>query len=266
MVSELDPLRNDCKAIPTDLGCLKGSSSASMYPGYSPADHIYGEASSEFGRTATKSQRDRLKVTSNSDVPQSEISQSKKQLLATRGKAPMDSENANLTPLGTRNSTNETVESVTDVTKTDDTAGGGNPFFVIDTNPTPVNTGALTGKPATTKAEKLSISADKAKDSKKDKKRKRESESDPSSAVAKDEEQVPSTAGENAAKSKKHKKEKKKDNGKKEPKAGAATSSDETSNKLAETTEGSQAAEPNKSKKKKDKKNRNKNKNAGNPG
>ena len=34
-----------------------GASSASMYPGYSPADHIYGEAAAEYGQVVAESRR-----------------------------------------------------------------------------------------------------------------------------------------------------------------------------------------------------------------
>lgn len=39
-----------------------GASSASMYPGYSPADHIYGEAASEFGKHVAELKKKGIEV------------------------------------------------------------------------------------------------------------------------------------------------------------------------------------------------------------
>ena len=56
-----------------------GSSSASMYPGYSPADIIYGEPAREFGAQWTEAQKSGVELSSGDDGPQYEVGQSKGQ-------------------------------------------------------------------------------------------------------------------------------------------------------------------------------------------
>ena len=54
-----------------------GSSSASMYPGYSPADHEYGRAAQELGEAVGKARAVGLEVKIPEDGPEYEIGQSK---------------------------------------------------------------------------------------------------------------------------------------------------------------------------------------------
>ena len=55
-----------------------GSSSLSMYPGYSPADHQYGQAAQEFGQEWAEAKRKGADFQPAEDGPQYEIGQSKK--------------------------------------------------------------------------------------------------------------------------------------------------------------------------------------------
>ena len=115
-----------------------GSSSASMYPGYSPADHIYGEAASTFGKVISKTRPEGWKP--RPDGPEYEIGQQKKgKLEALRGPISSSASDVNVLPLGFRASTkNAELETSTATIKDDGSDKGGNPFFVIDTKPTPV--------------------------------------------------------------------------------------------------------------------------------
>ena len=55
-----------------------GASSASMYPGYSPADHIYGEAAQEYGAVAAELKRKGIETKLDPSGPQYIVGQSKK--------------------------------------------------------------------------------------------------------------------------------------------------------------------------------------------
>ncbi len=55
-----------------------GASSASMYPGYSPADHIYGEAAQEYGERAAEIKRQGIDLEIDPNGPQYVVGQSKK--------------------------------------------------------------------------------------------------------------------------------------------------------------------------------------------
>ena len=107
-----------------------GSSSASVYPGYSPAHHVYGEAANESGTNAS---RTGWKPPSAPDAPQYEIG-----VRSHLKRSKLEAERA---PMGGGPETAEVVTGKESEPRRDaeearqDVA---NPFFVIDTNPTPV--------------------------------------------------------------------------------------------------------------------------------
>lgn len=132
-----------------------GSSSVSMYPGYSPADHDYGKAAEEYGAFAAAARAQGVDV-KHPDLDY-EIGQGRgtkrKTLEGIReathvkhggpgsrgaGEAPGGPEPIPMTPyaLHLKNQANGKKPAEEPVTN------GDNPFFVIDVEPTPVN---LTG-------------------------------------------------------------------------------------------------------------------------
>jgi hypothetical protein len=122
-----------------------------MYPGYSPADHVYGEAAADFGRSSSKTQVEgKLEMDPHIDGPGYRTG-----LHGAARKGPLGGltaeTGANATPLGARSTSKggaetkdhteskDGVETVKATTKTENGDGDSNPYFVIDTNPTPVN-------------------------------------------------------------------------------------------------------------------------------
>ncbi|ERF71522.1 hypothetical protein EPUS_00511 [Endocarpon pusillum Z07020] len=61
-----------------------GASSASMYPGYSPADHIYGEAAQEYGERAAELKRKGVDLQLDPNGPQYVVGQNKKPRLLSQ--------------------------------------------------------------------------------------------------------------------------------------------------------------------------------------
>ena len=114
-----------------------------MYPGYSPADHIYGEAAQEYGTEWAKVKKDDVEHKPDRNGPEYVVGQARiqkrKQVEEVRRKNSLDegvkANGNNVSPR--RGSTSEPNAA----TSNNDTpaAEDGNPYFVIDTNPTPVN-------------------------------------------------------------------------------------------------------------------------------
>lgn len=155
-----------------------GSSSASMYPGYSPADHEYGKAAEEYGRAAAEARKQGIDI-SHPDV-EYEIGQAKgikrrtlagmREAQAAKGQGSGSGSGsasegpAKTTPkehaIPNGNATKEKPQEAT--------PQGDNPYFVIDTKPTPVNLPGMPNQPT-----KRSISPPPSASSKKHKKAKK---------------------------------------------------------------------------------------------
>jgi len=132
-----------------------GSSSASMYPGYSPADHEYGKAAEEYGRAAAAARAKGIDIM-HPEV-EYQIGQAKglkRKTLVRIREAKATKEAAGLNCSGSRSdgaarkestkpaATNgaadkENTHQATPIQEA--TPGDEQPAFFIDTNPTPVN-------------------------------------------------------------------------------------------------------------------------------
>ena len=164
-----------------------GSSSASMYPGYSPADHEYGKAAEEYGRAAALA-RDRGIDINHPDI-EYHIGQAKgvkRNTLAGIREAKVVRENARLSGSGSGSDSAASLPSKrpTAVNGTGDkksaqestpvqeaTPEDEAPAFFIDTNPTPVNIPGISNHPV-----KRGASPPKPAESKKHKKAKKKHE------------------------------------------------------------------------------------------
>ena len=125
-----------------------------MYPGYSPADHEYGKAASEYGKVAARARAHGMEI-DHGDV-EYKIGQAK----GTKRKALAETRNSK--------TDNQEIEPVVESTKItgafrprpmisevksngekleEAASGGDNPHFVIDTKPTPVNLLGISHKP-----------------------------------------------------------------------------------------------------------------------
>ena len=134
-----------------------GSSSASMYPGYSPADHEYGKAAEEFGRVAADARAKGVEI-KHPEV-EYEIGQAKgikRRTLAAMRRASAAKGQASGSGSGSGSegpTTQVPNEKATSQEKAKDekaktsTSEGDNPFFIIDTKPTPVNLPGITNQP-----------------------------------------------------------------------------------------------------------------------
>ncbi|MCJ1376924.1 hypothetical protein MMC17_000014 [Xylographa soralifera] len=137
-----------------------GSSSASMYPGYSPADHEYGKAAQEFGQQWSAAKSQGVEFQPTPDGPQYEFSQAKgvkrgtlakiRAAKAVLGEGSGSGLGSGLDAAPLPVATNGIHPSTQreDVHSEDDENQGANPYFVVDTNPTPVNLPGLSHKPA----------------------------------------------------------------------------------------------------------------------
>jgi hypothetical protein len=110
-----------------------GASSASMYPGYSPADHIYGEAAQEFGEHAAELRRKGEDLKLDPHGPQYMVGQNKRRRLSQEpGTVPGASVSSTIAHNGSGDDREgepmEGVEQSADVSQ----------YFVIDSEPTPV--------------------------------------------------------------------------------------------------------------------------------
>ena len=121
-----------------------GSSSASMYPGYSPADHVYGEAAMQYGSAAAKAKAEGIEL-----KPQADIEYNVGQAKGTKRKKLAEMQAAK----GLQDSSGSASGSGTDApsatngkklgfeksdAKDEVTGAAAQPSFYIDTKPTPV--------------------------------------------------------------------------------------------------------------------------------
>ncbi|KAL9120846.1 MAG: hypothetical protein Q9187_002595 [Circinaria calcarea] len=137
-----------------------GSSSASMYPGYSPADHQYGEAAQEFGAAWSAAKSNGLEFKPPPDGPQYEMAQAKgvkkstlagiRAAKAARGEGSGSGSGSGSEAPTARSTSNgvSTNGNKEDAKSEDATKENGNPYFVVDTNPTPVNLPGISHQPA----------------------------------------------------------------------------------------------------------------------
>lgn len=217
-----------------------GSSSASMYPGYSPADHIYGEAAAEYATHVRAMEKKGVQVKTPGDVEytinqketakrklmeQAHSQQASDGNTQTSHSRPLVNGTVNPSSSSTGPTTNGHANSNPSTANANLDANG-NPLFVIDTNPLQLDLPEFSNPHASKRAkiahdgalpsaepetEDISAEVDaklKAKKEKKkdrEKKRKRESEGFEEVAIAVEEDEE----GEKPA-SKKSKKEKKK--------------------------------------------------------
>src|SRR5438045_1971860 len=121
-----------------------GSSSESMYPGYSPAHIEYGKAAGEFGQALGDLKAKGVKVELPANGPEYQIGQAhgaKRKMLFQKNRT----ESTGSEGAAALNKTEQSAAA--DHSNTDQVAkdheNGENPYFVIDTNPTPV---ALLGR------------------------------------------------------------------------------------------------------------------------
>ncbi|MCJ1431341.1 hypothetical protein MMC27_000692 [Xylographa pallens] len=137
-----------------------GSSSASMYPGYSPADHEYGKAAQEFGQQWSAAKSQGVEFQPTPDGPQYEFSQAKgvkrgtltkiraaKAALREGSGSGSGSGSDVAPPPAVTNGTHPSKQR-RDAKSEDDEKDEANPYFVVDTNPTPVNLPGISHKPA----------------------------------------------------------------------------------------------------------------------
>ena len=127
-----------------------------MYPGYSPADHVYGKAAEEFGKEWAEAKKQGYEFESPVNGPEIQIGHTKagkwRNLAQIRevGKANVEEVNnsssdgapsaaASLPPQ--ERDASGVSENVKDLT-----ANGENPYFIVDTNPTPVDLRGVSGK------------------------------------------------------------------------------------------------------------------------
>ncbi|KAI9846059.1 MAG: hypothetical protein M1830_007472, partial [Pleopsidium flavum] len=126
-----------------------GSSSASMYPGYSPADHEYGKAAFEYGLAVAAARAEGVDFRPGQDPngPEYVIGQAKGEKRKTLAQIKAEKAAASGSRSGsgsdTRNpggpSRNQPMDgNAKDAGRSSEPASGDNPYFVIDTNPTPV--------------------------------------------------------------------------------------------------------------------------------
>ena len=128
-----------------------------MYPGYSPADHEYGKAAEDFGRVAAEARAKGVEI-KHPEV-EYEIGQAKgikrRTLAAMRGAVTAKGQGSGSGPGSgsERPITQVPREKATSEGKAVDegaeapTPEGDNPFFIIDTKPTPVNLPGITTQP-----------------------------------------------------------------------------------------------------------------------
>ncbi len=161
-----------------------------MYPGYSPADHEYGKAAEEFGRAAAEARAKGVEI-KHPEV-EYEIGQAKgikrRTLAGMRGALAAKGQGSGSgSGSGSEGPTTQVPkEKATPQEKAKDeeakapTPEGDNPFFVIDTKPTPVNLPGMKTQPV-----KRSASPPGSTEAKKHKKAKKHHEGElPTSADA----------------------------------------------------------------------------------
>lgn len=123
-----------------------GSSSASMYPGYSPADHVYGQAAMQYGSAAAKAKAEGIELRPHADL-EYEICQGKghKRKKLAEMQLPKGSQDMNGSASGSGADAPSALtngkkpESENAEAKDEEMGDAAQPSFYIDTNPTPVN-------------------------------------------------------------------------------------------------------------------------------
>jgi len=131
-----------------------------MYPGYSPADHEYGKAAEEFGAQWAAAKAQGVEFQPPPDGPHYEFSQArgvKRPTLAKiraakaargEGSGSGTGSGSDAGPSGTT-STGPQPSGQSEAAKSEDEkADDSNPYFVVDTKPTPVNLPGLSHQPA----------------------------------------------------------------------------------------------------------------------
>jgi hypothetical protein len=158
-----------------------------MYPGYSPADHIYGEAASEFGKQMAELKKQGIELPKDPNGPEYDLAADKKltQTQIEEIKKQREQEKKGAESGSLVDSADDKADPMEGVEETDVSQ-----LFVIDSNPTPVppfqanfstsltksknkandkakrrnsNDGDITGEPAvekTHKKKKVMVSAD----------------------------------------------------------------------------------------------------------
>lgn len=123
-----------------------GASSASVYPGYSPADHIYGEAAQEYGQQVFEAKQKGVDFKLDPNGPEYVVGQSakaKKDQLATVDERvrPGLAQNSDSSENGKKESTegDKTMETGPEPV---DGIEQPPPMFFFDSNPTPVGPNA----------------------------------------------------------------------------------------------------------------------------
>lgn len=150
-----------------------------MYPGYSPADHEYGKAAEEFGSQWAAAKAQGLEFQPPPDGPHYEFSQARGVKRATLAKIRAakaargegigsgSGSGSDAGPSGTT-STGPQPNGQSEATKSEDQkADDSNPYFVVDTKPTPVNIPGLSHQPAKRASEADSPTEPATKSSKK---------------------------------------------------------------------------------------------------
>lgn len=131
-----------------------------MYPGYSPADHEYGKAAQEFGQQWSTAKAQGVEFRPAPDGPQYEFTQAKgdkratlakiRAVKAARGEGSGSGSGSASDVASVHAKTREPPSNTrAQEPKTEEgNQTGTNPYFVVDTNPTPVNLPALLNKSA----------------------------------------------------------------------------------------------------------------------
>ena len=115
-----------------------------MYPGYSPADHEYGKAAEEYGKAVAEAQRRGVEIPQHPDVeykvgqakgtkPYRTLAEIKVTGTETHGQRPVNGSSEENGAVGS------STEIQTDQKIEENPPTNGNQYFVIDTQPTPVN-------------------------------------------------------------------------------------------------------------------------------
>lgn len=107
-----------------------GASSASMYPGYSPADHIYGEASQEFGSQVAEIRKKGMDWKPEGNGPEYVVGQSK---VSERQQREQYQKQRSMSAQSETTLSGEPAKQA-EKDKSEDT-----PLWFVDPNPTPIN-------------------------------------------------------------------------------------------------------------------------------
>jgi hypothetical protein len=116
------PPRDNIERVPL------GASSASMYPGYSPADHIYGEAASEFGKQMAELKKQGIELPKDPNGPEYDVAAEKR-----AGQEQIEEIKKRRKLAKQSGSQDDEAEPMEGVEETDPSQ-----LFIIDSNPTPV--------------------------------------------------------------------------------------------------------------------------------